>query len=521
VQLCHNMDALVDKMRDRAWRLNNLYQIKDAAGRAVPFKLNWAQQDFYENLHYFNIILKARQLGFSTFIIIYMLDSCIFNDNQNCGVIADTLDNAQDLLDSKARFAYDNLSPYIKEQCTLITDSAQTIEFANGSRIRVGVSLRGGTYQKLHISEYGKIAARQPDKAAEIKTGALNTVHAGQQIFVESTAEGQQGEFFELTRLAQSLQESNKELSPLDPKFHFYPWYHCPTYLLSGDDAVNTSIPAELQGYFSDLRDKHSVELSFPQKAWYAKKLSIMGDLMKREFPTTPEEAFEVSLEGAYYTKQMGIVRRNGQIRKVPHDASRVVHTFWDLGISDSMSIWFFQHVGFEYRFIRYFEASGEGIEFYANHLKSLGYMYGNHYWPHDGATRDLSTGKERKQTAQEFGIRPITIVPRAVKVQDEIELVRQILPRCWFDEENCAAGIKHLDNYRKEWDDKMGMWKEKPRHDAASHGSDAFRTFAKGYKTDDHALFAPNALHSPEVFYPALRDQAQFAQSEYDMFGG
>lgn len=501
-------------LSSKAWRLNNLYRIKDSTGAAVSFCPNEAQVELYNNLHYFNVILKARQLGFSTFIVIYILDACLFNDNQTCGIIADTLDNAQDLLDSKARFAYENLNPYIKEAIPLTTDSAQTMEWANGSKIKVGASLRSGTYQKLHVSEYGKIAARRPDKAAEIKTGAFNTVHAGQQIFVESTAEGQQGEFYDLVQLARNLEHEGRELTPLDPKFFFYPWYKCSTYTL-GEGGM---IDANQQEYFKGIEAKEGIKINHGQQAWYANKQRLMGDLMKREFPTTPDESFEASLEGAYYNKQMVIVRRNKQITRVPHDASRVVHTFWDLGINDSMTIWFMQHIGFEMRFIRYFEASGEGLQFYANYLASLGYVYGKHYWPHDGNTRDLSTGKERQTTAKEFGIKPIIIVPRAVKVSDEIELVRQVLPKCWFDEENCAEGIKHLDSYRKEWDDKNGVWRDSPRHDAASHGADAFRTFAKGYRGEMQQMYAP---HEPDALYPILAQQAQTANADYDMFGG
>jgi hypothetical protein len=475
---------LTELLSDRHWRLNNLYKILDPHGKTVPFKMNWAQEDYYRNMHYFDIILKARQLGFSTFILIYMLDAALFNSNQTCGVIAHDLDSTKDLFDNKVKFAYDNLPEWLKAERPLVSDSARKLEFSNGSSITVGTSLRGGTYQKLHISELGKISARYPEKAREIKTGALNTVHAGQQIFIESTAEGQSGEFFDLVQLSRKLGDMGVELSNIDPKFHFYPWYEHPGYTLSDNDAKTTIITKEFLEYFDSL----PVDLSLGQKAWYVKKAAIQGEDMKREYPSTPEESFETSLEGVIYQKQMVAIRKAKQITRVPYERSCVVDTFWDMGhsgMSDYISIWFFQHVGMEYRFIRYIQATGMDLEWYANELKSFRYVYGNHYLPHDGARTQLGfKNKTIKETMEGIGIRPITIVPRTPSLWNSIKTkCRMVLPRCWFDAELCAEGIICLDSYRKQWNDQLGVWRDEPRHDEFSHGADAFRTFAEGYQ--------------------------------------
>ena len=467
----------LETFADRRWRLNNLYKIVDAQGVEIPFRMNAAQERLFDHMHYFNTILKARQLGFSTFICIYMLDACLFKSNHSAGIIAQGLTEAEDLFKNKVRFAYDRLPDWLKTEITAKTDSARKLEFSNGSSIQVGTSLRGGTFQKLHISEYGKIAARYPEKAREIKTGALNTVHAGQQIFVESTAEGQQGEFFDLCERARKLGEQGAKLTPLDSKLHFYPWYDNPNYVLQ--DVANVAINQEMREYFTSL----PVELTPQQKAWYVKKAEQQGDYMKREYPSTPLEAFEQSMEGAYFTQQMTTVRKNKQIRSVPHEPSSRVVTWWDLGMNDMMTIWFFQHIGNEYRFINYYENNGEGLQHYADYCARLGYVYEEHNFPHDGNVRDLGTGKMRRETAQQLGIYPINVIPVTKSINDDIQALRNVLPRCYFDEENCAQGIKHLDNYRKEWDDKLAVWKDKPRHDAASHGVDPLRNFARHYK--------------------------------------
>ena len=183
---------------NQKWRINNLYKIKDKEGRVVQFVMNDQQEDLYDNHWYMNIVLKARQLGFTTFIDLYILDTCIFNKNIDAGIIAHHLDDAKTIFDDKIKFPYDNLPEHVRQTVTATTDRANEIGFSNGSKIRVGTSFRSGTLQILHVSEYGKIAAKRPDNAKEIKTGAFEAVAAGQKIFVESTAEGREGEFYDL-----------------------------------------------------------------------------------------------------------------------------------------------------------------------------------------------------------------------------------------------------------------------------------------------------------------------------------
>lgn len=479
----HNKIRL--RLNDREWRLNNLYFIKDTAGKKIKFRMNWAQNALFKNLWFFNCILKARQLGFTTFILIYFLDACLFNSNHSAGVVAHTREVAEDIFNNKVKFAYDSLPAWIKAENSTNQDSARTLSFENGSSITVGTSLRSGTYQKLLVSEYGKMAARYPEKAIEIKTGAFNTVHAGQQIFVESTAEGKSGEFYELCEISKKLQQEQRHLTPLDPRFHFFAWFNNPDYTLSDSDLSHVSITSSLSEYFEKVEAQTGIKLLPGQKAWYVKKESVQGDLMKREFPSTPDEAFESSTEGAFYAKEMAMVRRQKQICRLPYERSKPVDTFWDIGLNDLMTVWFFQHIGHEYRFINYYESNNEGWEHYANMLKATGYVFGTHYWPHDGNKRIIGAQViTSKQMAEGLGIRPITIVPRTNDVLSDIRnYCKPVLPRCFFDEVNCAKGIAHLDNYRKKWDETNAIWSETPLHDASSHGADGFRTFAVGYK--------------------------------------
>jgi len=191
--------------------------------------------------------------------------------------------------------------------------------------------------------------------------------------------------------------------------------------------------------------------------------------------------SFEVPIQGAYYAQQLMLAEEDGRITKVPYDTAAEVHTFWDLGIDDSMSIWFMQVAGKELHFIDYFESSGEGLHYYVKYLKNKPYVYGTHYAPHDIKVRELTTGRSRLETARKLGIR-FEVVPR-LPIEDGIEACRNMLGRSWFDKEKCERGLNALRSYHKEWDEENQVFRLKPKHDWASHAADAFRTFGVGFR--------------------------------------
>lgn len=485
-----------DKLSDQEWRINNLYYIKNKKGKKVLFKMNWAQRMLFKGMWYLNIVLKARQLGMSTFIQIYMLDTCLFNDNMRTLVIAHGQKEAREMFDDKIKFAYDSIDAdwNIKESVTADTKNSNELKFSNGSRISVGTSGRSGTFQIVHVSEFGKIAKKYPERAREIVTGTFEAVEAGQMIFIESTAEGREGRFFEMCQTSKKLADSHSALTTLDYKFWFLPWWKHPDNIL---DPTHVILFPPVKEYLEKLELKIKIKLTRGQKAWYAKKLATQGEDMKREHPSTPEEAFEHTIEGAYYGKQMTKARVVGRIGKFPHYVGINVDTYWDIGLNDTTAIWFTQTIGGQINVIDYFESSGEGVGYYKDVLDTWhdekGYRYGEHVWPHDGGTREWGNdAKTRQQSANEKGMYP-TIQTRG-DLQDGIEQTRDFLSICCFDEENCTknikledgrkvdVGINSLESYRHEWDEKLGAWKRTPLHDWASNGADAFRTLAMAH---------------------------------------
>lgn len=471
---------LLENFEDPRWRLFNLYSCVDEDGRKVNFIPNSAQVRLLDDMWFFNLILKSRQHGFTTWIDILGLDQALFNDTFSVGICAHTRDDVEKIFEKKIKFVYDNLPEGLKTARTADTDSAKKLKFNNGSSIEVGTSLRSGTYQFVHVSEFGKLCAKFPEKAKEIVTGTLETVHPGNYVFIESTAEGREGYFYDFCKGALDRQATKQKPSKLQYKIHFFAWFEDERNKLPADTVLITREQAQ---YFKDLEVIIGKKIDREQRAWYAEKERTLGELIKQEHPSTPEEAFAASVEGTYFHRQMALIRSRKQIGRVPHIPSIPVNTGWDLGVNDELTIFFHQRVGQEHRVINYLENHGEGLDFYVKEMQKLGYIWGDHYIPHDGGHRQLALdgAKTIKDHLEGLGLRNVTVVPRTPAELSAIQESRTFMPLCWFDEENCAQGIKCIDNFKKEWDVNLGAFKNKYHHNWASHGYKAFESLARG----------------------------------------
>jgi hypothetical protein len=418
------------------------------------------------------------------------LDRCLFNPNMSAGIIAHTREDAEHLF-KRIKLAYDNIPNSVRKDLPATNDSARELVFSNGSSIRVGTSMRGSTLNYLHISEFGKICAKYPDKAEEILTGSLNTIAPGQYIFIESTAEGKSGAFYDICKKAEKADRNS--LTELDFKFHFFPWWKEPTY------RIGSIIPfsEEVNAYFDHLKIA-GIDIDLEQKCWYALKAQTQMDNMMREYPSTSDESWISAIDGSYYSKQMNLCRLEKRIGFVPYDDTVPVHTAWDLGYNDSTAIWFFQLIGKEIHIIECIEGSGESLVHWLGVVKSKPYVYDKHIAPHDILAHEYSTGMSRQDSARKLGLSFIPS-PR-VDVLSGIDAARSILNRCWFDEKKCAGGIKALDNYTKEWDDKRGCWKSQPLHNQYSHYADAFRYLATSLSIVEPKTYSSGTLGNPRM---------------------
>jgi hypothetical protein len=188
--------------------------------------------------------------------------------------------------------------------------------------------------------------------------------------------------------------------------------------------------------------------------------------------------SFETAVIGSYYGRIIARLERDQRITGVPYDPNFPVYTAWDLGIDDATAIWFVQMVGREVRVIDYLEVRGQSLVQTGNEVLRKGYVYAEHYGPHDLDTREMTTAKTRKQALEEIGVRPIRVGSK-LPIADGINAVRNLLPRCVFDARKCEKGLNALRQYRAEWDDKAKTARKTPKHDWSSHGADAFRELA------------------------------------------
>ena len=468
--------------KDPIWRISNIYKIINKQAQVIKFIPNTAQLKFLSEIWYRNAIPKARQRGLSTVIQILMLDTALFQNNMKGKVIAQDKDAATEIFRDKFKFAYDNLEPEIREFFPLIEDSKTSLMFSNGSSVSVTTSARSGTVQMLHVSEMGKIAAKYPQKAREIITGSIPAVPPDGFVFIESTSEGSEGEFYDIVQTAKSLKESGKKLTNLDYKLHFYSWFDADEYQIK--DYQDVVITKEDNDYFDRLEHELKINLPIERRAWYVKTKSSLGlDLMYQEFPSTVDEAFMVSMEGTYYKNQFKLARQERRIGRVPYDSSLPVYTFWDIGQNDQTAIWCIQRDGKTFSVINYIEEVESTFSYFVGWLKDLGYTYDIHFMPHDAThkrqlgLKNLTAKEMVNELAPEWRIE---IVPRIASVIAGINQTRDAFRLCYFDESNCAIGLKRLENYKKEWSKARGCYADSPLHDSNSNGADAFRQFAQ-----------------------------------------
>ena len=310
-QLIEDPDLIYNKL----WRMRNLYWIITKSGTKELFQMNRAQRHFFDNYlldpkkyYHRNIILKSRQLGFTTFIDLYILDEILFNTNREGLIIAHKVEDAREIFDRKIDFAIRNMADQIKgAYFKLQRNSAKKIqvvvdygpEAGSTSSIQVSASGRSGTYFYVHISEFAKLCVAYPQKALEVETGTFPAVPFDGFIFIESTAEGMAGRFYEMFN---DNWLSRDKITPMKSRVmfmpHFYNWQYDDMEMekITENIPVSTMEVGEID--FGEYQKEHNLtdrEITY----YYMKYLQMGGKnspdaihKLHQEYPTTPEEAF-------------------------------------------------------------------------------------------------------------------------------------------------------------------------------------------------------------------------------------
>lgn len=486
-----NTEDLLDNfLASKLWRLNNLYTIINKKGKKIPFKMNYAQHQVYASLlkHPRLIILKSRQQGISTFYLIYELDDSLIWPDFSCGLMAQGLSESSTLL-KRIKTAWNNLDDDIKNfLCVSITrDNKGEISFSNNSSIYIRTSFRSDTLHRLHISEYGKIANKFPERAKETKTGTLQTIQPGNIVAIESTAEGKNdfSYMWDQAIIAEIKAKKSGAYAPLDFKPVFLSWVHDPDCMSDVYEEPNK----EHIEYFKKIEKELDLTLTIQQRNFWISKLRELKDDIYQEYPATPEEAFMKSLEGSYYSKDFTeyVVKKN-RVTSPLYDPNIEVNVAMDLGVraSDLYTLLFFQRYNDEWRIINEHTNFGKGLRYYIEYIKDTQYKINWIICPHDikvfemgadggkGATRLHTIRMLAKEILNTKKILPLD----RSSIEDGIEAVRQIIPNIKIDSK-CEYLIKCFYNYSKEWDEHNNTWKDKPNHNEWSHGADAIRYMA------------------------------------------
>ena len=240
--------------------------------------------------------------------------------------------------------------------------------------------------------------------------------------------------------------------------------------------------------HFKELRDRAEKEEGWGLLEFKASETGVvdetelkaakneMGeDKYRQEF----ECSFDAAVEGSYYGQMLNELEEKKHMQEIPREELSRTFTAWDLGMGDSTSIWVAQLVGTEVRLIDYYENHGVGLDHYVKWIKDNDYSKAEHILPHDVRVRELGTGKSRLEMLEDSGLE-VKIAPR-MGLDDGIQAVRRLLPRCWFNVPKVQNGLNCLRNYRRDYDEKRKIFYERPLHDWSSHGSDSFRYLALG----------------------------------------
>jgi hypothetical protein len=430
----------------------------------------------------------------STFSVIYLLDCALFIDHLSAGIVSYSLEHAQHIFKRIIGHALDNFPDWIKPINPILQRSAREITFDNGSFLRVDTTLRGGAYQLVLVSEYGKTCARDPLKTEEVVTGTLQAVPDGGTIIIESTGEGNSGFYADMVNSA--VIRGNENLNPLEYKLFFFPWYLEPRYTM--DSQLTIDYPQEQ--YFSKIETDTGVKLSQGQKRWYVYQSSLLSDKVKQEFPSTVSEAFASSSDAYYFQALIEqCYAGHRMLSTSPYDALEPVYVAMDIGVNDLTVMIYFQVVHGEIRIIDYYEDNNKGVDHYAAHLlRDRSYLYHTVFLPHDAKHRDniIVQNTYEREFRKLFSATQtrFMVLPKTDK-QIQIGNAKAKLPRCVFALNKVRPLIEQLGKYRKKWSEATGKFIEEPLHDSSSHFADSFCYMCQAVNHLETVSGRPDAL--------------------------
>jgi phage terminase large subunit len=245
-------------------------------------------------------------------------------------------------------------------------------------------------------------------------------------------------------------------------------------------------------------------EMAKGNPKWHAELLTVKDTKRENGFPIMTEEmleeerlsgmpkdmleqeyfcSFDAGMAGAFYTEELNLAFKEKRVGDFPHDPSRPCLSIWDLGIQDSTAIGIFQAHPLNGApvCIDYIEDRNKGLDFYIKTLNETPYNFKYHYGPHDIEARDWVTGKSRREIASQLGIE-FDVTPK-MSLEDGITATRLFLKRGYFNQSKTTHLIDACYSYRREYNERLDLYSDKPVHDWSSHGSDMVRYAATNWQ--------------------------------------
>jgi hypothetical protein len=475
------------------WRIGNMYWcISGDSGSVVKFRPKPAQCVLLYWIYVLGrrrfVILKARQLGFSTLIAIIGLDETITNKNTTFNICSHNEDSAKDLLREKVKFNLEKLPRAMQQALDIENSNQNELVFDDNWKIRSKVKVRSGTSQVLHVSEWGKVAAVDPIRSEEIRTGTLPTARASNAlVFIESTFEGPaSGDFYDMIQMSMKTDDSNSKNDSY--WYMFFPWYYDKSYRTECEESwIENRTLEYFQRLEKELQESgNPYRFSNEQKYFWQKKGYEIGPKMQREFPSTAKEAMTAPVEGAIFAKEVLEADRRGRIFEFEWDRSRPVFAVVDIGEHDPTAIWLVQTDGRDVDLIYYYEyepdvKKGEkGREVaaimppshYVQTMQDLGFPIRRWVLPWDAQSKGSNLGwltEYKKAGAHDV----VQLKKYNGSVRAQIEYTKTAFPRYRFRRTATIDGVAAVSSWH--WKTKEeGQLEPKPVHDWSSHGASA-----------------------------------------------
>lgn len=292
------------EMKDKIWRVQNLYKIKTKRRKASLMKFNRVQQGIVDSIFNMRPIrkfdLKTRQQGVSTFWLLWWLDDTLFTPNTNSGILAHKLESLNYLMEI-VRFAHATMPANLR--LPTIGDNKTEMAFKyNNSKIFSSLSIRSTALHNLHISEWCLC------KDVEIEA-TLGACSEWTNISGESTGQGVGNHGYD------TYQEARRGDSIDKFKASFWPWFIQEEYEIPCDLTLKQMVLTRAETAIQKvMKDDWKMELTPGKLLWYRNMSKRVRGIMKQEYPTTEDDAFLTSGVKFFNVKKLHALLKEAEL---------------------------------------------------------------------------------------------------------------------------------------------------------------------------------------------------------------